>query len=66
MTKPELKQIIEKRLPILGMSIGEKIKAKIVDLSQGFPGYAHLLYQNAFRSAVDRRQMIVNEGDLQR
>lgn len=66
MTKPELKQIIDKRLPILGMSIGDKIEAKIVDLSQGFPGYAHLLCQNAFRSAVDRRQMIVNDGDLQR
>jgi hypothetical protein len=60
MTKPELKQINEKRLPILGMGIGEKIEAKIVDLSQGFPGYANLLYQNA------RKQMIVNDGDLQK
>lgn len=64
MSKPELMSIFEKRLPILNMSIKRSVLMKIVNLSQGFPGYTHLLAQAAFRSAVRRRDLIVSEQDL--
>jgi hypothetical protein len=64
MTADELTQIIDKRLPILGMSIDHKVRSQIVKLSQGFPGYTHLLGQAAVRSAIKRRAMRINGKDL--
>ncbi len=64
MTKEELRQVINKRLPILGMEIPDEIEDRIVSLSQGFPGYTHLICQNAFRSSVFHERMDVNAIDL--
>jgi Cdc6-like AAA superfamily ATPase len=66
MTKQELNAIIQKRLPIINMSIKTSVKERIMQLSQGFPGYTHLLCQSAFRSAIARRDMQVNEFDLKK
>jgi len=64
MTKTELHSLISKRLPLLGMSISEPAANLIVNLSQGFPGYTHLLGQNAFRSAVFRKDVDVGMHDV--
>lgn len=66
MTKAELATIIEKRLPLLGMSISVGMGNRIVELSQGFPGYTHLLSKNAFRSAIARKSIEVTESDLKK
>ena len=64
MSRPELEQIFEKRLPVLGMNTSPPILGHIVDLSQGYPGYTHLISQFAFRAAVARRDLDVTELDL--
>jgi len=66
MTKQELTDLIQKRLPILNMRISTNVERRIVDLSQGFPGYTHLLCQSAFRSAITRKDMEVTDFDLRR
>jgi Cdc6-like AAA superfamily ATPase len=66
MNKAELDSLIEKRLPILKMDIPRNIQERIVNLSQGFPGYTHLLSQNVFRSAVRRRDIKVTDFDLRK
>ena len=64
MSRGELEQIFEKRMPVLGMTISPPILAHIVDLSQGYPGYTHLIGQFAFRAAVTRKDLDVIEMDL--
>ena len=64
MSRPELEQIFDSRLPVLGMGLSPEILGHIIDLSQGFPGYTHLISQFSFRSAVKRRDLSVTELDL--
>lgn len=64
MSPKELEQILEKRLPGLGMTVSPSILGHIVNLSQGYPGYTHLLSQFAFRAAVAREDLDVTELDL--
>lgn len=64
MSRPELSAIFDKRLPVLGMAFDTGIREKIIDLSQGFPGYTHLIAQAAFKAAARRREMIVRNADL--
>jgi Cdc6-like AAA superfamily ATPase len=64
MAPDELTQIIEKRLAILGMTMNEKVRMQIVKLSQGFPGYTHLLGQTAVRSAIQRKSTRINDKDF--
>jgi len=66
MTKTELHAVIQKRLPILKMTIKASVHDRIIDMSQGFPPYTHLLCHTAFRSAVRRRDLEVNDFDLQK
>ena len=64
MSPKELEEIFEKRLPVLGMTLPPAILRHIVDLSQGYPGYTHLISQFGFRAAVARRDLEVTELDL--
>lgn len=64
MSPKELEDIINDRLPKLSMQIEVKVLASIVKLSQGLPGYVHLLGQLAARSALMARSLLVEEKHL--
>ncbi len=64
MDNTELMQIITSRLPQVGMSMGNSVIDSIVSLSQGFPGFTHLIALNAARKAVDRKSIHIEEKDL--
>ena len=64
MSPEELEQIFATRVPVLGMNPSPKTIGRIIDLSQGFPGYTHLISQFTFRAAVARRDLDVEEIDL--
>jgi Cdc6-like AAA superfamily ATPase len=60
MSADELKQIIEDRLPDLGMIIKPNALAHIAALSRGLPHFAHLLGQQSAKKALERRQLAIN------
>lgn len=60
----ELRQIVTSRLPTVGMEIDDDALDAIVTLSQGFPGFTHLIALNAARRAVSRRSVKVERDDL--
>jgi Cdc6-like AAA superfamily ATPase len=64
MSSDELSLIIDDRIPRLKMKMKEHTKKKIIKLSQGLPGYVHLLGQLSLRSALDRKSLIIEEDDL--
>lgn len=57
----ELAQIIDKRLPRVGMSISPIAKAQIIALSRGLPHYTHLLGQHAARRAIAATTLTIEE-----
>ncbi len=64
MDRNELFDIFEKRLPVIGMKVQNDILERIVDLSQGFPGYTHLIAQATFLHAARRKSMTPQNIDL--
>jgi Cdc6-like AAA superfamily ATPase len=60
MNSDEMKEIIEKRLPRLGMKIRPDALAFIVGLSRGLPHYAHLFGQQAAKQALQSRNLTVD------
>ena len=64
MSRPELRAILEKRMPIIGLSVTNLIAEKIIELSQGFPGFTHLISQATFRATVMRRTLSTSDDDL--
>lgn len=64
MSPQELEQIFATRVPVLNMNPAPKTISRIIDLSQGFPGYTHLIGQFTFRAAVARRDLEVEDIDL--
>lgn len=60
----ELMQIIETRLDLLQMKMAPEVKKNLVSLSQGLPGYTHLMGQAASRSAIKRKALWVEEQDF--
>ena len=64
MSPGELEDILNDRLPKLGMQIENKVLSSIVRLSQGLPGYVHLLGQLSVKSALMDRRLLVEERDL--
>lgn len=64
MAPHELSDIFFKRMSILGMSIDQDTLSTIVKLSQGLPGYTHLLGQHACVSAIERQSVEVSFDDL--
>jgi hypothetical protein len=53
MSPDELADIIDERLPKLNMEMASGTKARTIQLSQGLPGYVHLLGQLSVRAAID-------------
>lgn len=57
----ELKEIIDKRLPRIGMTITKQALAQVISLSRGLPHYTHLLGQYAARNAIASQTLTINE-----
>jgi len=64
MSEEELEEIIDKRLPRLGMTIDPATKAQIISYSQGLPHYTHLLSLHAARDAVEKRGRHITDDNL--
>jgi Cdc6-like AAA superfamily ATPase len=64
MDNDELRQIVQSRLPSIGMEIDPDVLEAIVSLSQGFPGFTHLIALNSARKAVARKSVTINSDDL--
>jgi Cdc6-like AAA superfamily ATPase len=64
MSKEEMYQILEKRLPKVGMKIHGDAKWKIITLARGLPTYVHQLGRDAARRAVARKKLMIVEEDV--
>ena len=64
MADDELAEILDKRLPRLGMSISPIAKERIISYSQGLPHYTHLLGLHAARDAVEKRRKDIQDENL--
>ncbi|CAN5603604.1 hypothetical protein BH10PSE14_BH10PSE14_07640 [soil metagenome] len=64
MSPAESEDILNERLPKLGMQIEGKVRDQIVRLSQGLPGYMHLLGQLVVRAALIEKSLLIEERHL--
>lgn len=64
METSELTSIMDERFPRMGILLDEGVADSIVKLSQGLPGYVHLMSQLCLRSAINRRSTTIEEQDL--
>jgi len=64
MSSGELSQIIDDRIPRLKMTITGKTKERIIRLSQGLPGYVHMLGQSAVRASLDGQTLEIGDDQL--
>jgi Cdc6-like AAA superfamily ATPase len=64
MNPQELRQIIETRLRLLSMTAEDSVISAIVALSQGLPGYTHLMGQAAARYSISRKMMNIDAESL--
>jgi Cdc6-like AAA superfamily ATPase len=64
MSPDELREILTERIPKIGFSIESKVDEAIVKLSQGMPGYVHLLGQLSLKNAIVRRSKTVTMDDF--
>jgi len=61
MSNDEMKEIINKRIPRLGMKIDPDALWKIITLSRGLPSYVHLLGLYSAQEAIDGRKLLITE-----
>lgn len=64
MSKFELSEIIEKGLNFTEMQCNNEIKEKIIDFSEGFPQYIHLLCKHSAKAAIERGSLIIEKEDF--
>lgn len=64
MTHDEMKEVLDKRIPKLGMKLHGDALWKIVNLSRGLPAYVHNLGMFAAQAAIDRRSLMITEIDV--
>jgi Cdc6-like AAA superfamily ATPase len=60
----ERREVLERRLSRLGMSISGDGKWKILNLSKGLPAYVHTLGKFAVFSALEERRLFITEEDV--
>jgi len=60
----ERREVLERRLAQLGMSISGDGKWKILNLSKGLPAYVHALGKNAVLSALSEKRLAIREEDV--
>jgi hypothetical protein len=65
MNPSELREIIEKRLPKLGMKIKPDALAHIVSLSRGLPHYAHLFGQQSAKRALEKHSLTIEVSHVE-
>lgn len=64
MSRDELAEILDKRLPQLGLSIEPDARWKIVILSRGLPAYVHRLGKHAATRAAKELRRQITEDDV--
>ncbi|MBI3673974.1 MAG: ATP-binding protein, partial [Rhizobiales bacterium] len=64
MNATERKEILDKRIPKLGMKLHQDALWKIVELSRGLPSYVHLLGLYSTQSAIERKSLLITETDV--
>ena len=65
MSNLELIEIIDERLPQIGLRISDQARRSIVDISQGFPGFVHLAGRESALSSIGRRSRNIEMPDYQ-
>lgn len=65
MSKVEIKEILDKGLDRLKMSIDKKALAQVVSMSQGLPYIAHLLSLNVARAALTAQRTNIQTADVE-
>ena len=63
MDPDELSQIVTERYAQMGISASVDVINLLVDLSQGLPGFVHLLGREAALSALERKSRVVEKFD---
>ncbi len=63
MSIPELSEILSDRYPQIGLSCSDGLIQKLIELSIGLPGYAHLAGREAALSAIRRQRRKLDEVD---
>ncbi|WP_314712969.1 hypothetical protein [Sphingobium yanoikuyae] len=65
MKSDELKDIIEKRVAQLGMTISGDAKWTIINLSKGLPQYVHSLGRQACFEAISKQRLAIKDEDAE-
>ena len=65
MSEAELDEILDERLKRINFTIDAAVRRKARQLSQGLPGYVHLLGQLMLKSAIGRRSTHIDDIDFQ-
>lgn len=64
MEEEERREVLEKAIPRLGMTIDRNASRKIVKLSRGLPSYIHSLGLFAVQNACNRKSLSISEDDV--
>lgn len=64
MSDAECREIIDERIPRIGFTIESQVTDRIIKLSQGLPGYVHLLGQLVLKNAIESRRISIDISDL--
>lgn len=64
MSQEELDEIMDERLQLINFAINDSVREQTRKLSQGLPGYMHLLGQLMLKSAVARRSRTLERADF--
>ncbi len=64
MSNDEMKEVLQKRLPRLGMKIEADALWKIITLARGLPAYVHLLGLHATQDAIRMRRTTVTVSNV--
>ncbi len=63
MSKSELSEILSDRYPHIGLTCSDALIDRLIELSRGLPGYAHLAGREAALSAIRRRSRKIDDFD---
>lgn len=64
MSDGEIEEIILDRTPEIGVEIPDTCRMGLINLSQGFPGFAHLLSREALLNAIARKNRACDSFDV--
>jgi energy-coupling factor transporter ATP-binding protein EcfA2 len=64
MSNDEMKEILAKRIPTMGMTLHPDAQWKIITLSRGLPEYAHILGRNAAVDAIEKKSLEIVETNV--